>query len=160
VSAAPRAALAWPAGIAAVLCLLLSTSLALAWLAHAYPDPLVVSDAWQAERVLEADMRAFERARELGLALELSSSAGTGVVHVRARVTDRSGEPQRAARMSVRRERPAEGGLDAEIALAEGSEAWTGTIPIPRSGRWRLVARAWTSSGALLEQSLALEALP
>ena len=138
----PRDRLVWPLGLAALLALMISGSLALLAIASANPDPRVVDDAWSAEKRLHADLRADRRAREAGLTLALEAVRVDGGVEVEARLVDASGRARHADRVEVRRERPAEGGLDGEFVLDARDGAHRGAIPLPRPGRWVLVARA------------------
>jgi len=96
-----RAEILGPLAVAGGLLVLLSGPLAVCWFAHAYPDPLVVPDAWQAEKRLSDDVRATRLARELGLSLAVTASQGEGGVRVAARVVDASGLPRSATRASV-----------------------------------------------------------
>ena len=68
-----------------------------------------------------------------------------------ARLLGADGRPLDAARLSVRRERPAEGGLDAEFAIAGAGPI---DVELPRPGRWSLTVRA-ERDGAVVERQLA-----
>jgi nitrogen fixation protein FixH len=143
-----RDRLAWPLGLCALLALMISGSVALLAIAAAHPDPRVVDDAWLAERALHAELRADRRAREQGVSLALVTERTGSGVRVEARLTDARGRAFRAERIVVRRERPAEGGLDSEFVLEADGGAHRGWIPLPRPGRWVLSARA--TSGELV----------
>jgi nitrogen fixation protein FixH len=149
-----RDRLLWPLALGAALALMISASLALLAIAAAHPDAPVVPDAWSAERALHAEIRQERRARERGLALALDTEPEAGGVRVRARLLDARGHAVPAQRVVVRRERPAEGGLDADFALDADGDAHRGAIPLPRSGRWVLVARA-VAGDAVAERRLA-----
>jgi nitrogen fixation protein FixH len=60
-----------------------------------------------------------------------------------------------AQEVVVRRERPAEGGLDADFALRADGDGFVGTLPLPRPGRWRLAVTA-TVGGRPVRQQFAV----
>lgn len=143
----------WPFALAASLAGMIGASLTLLWIAAHHPDPAVVPDAWRAERDLHGERAALARSREAGLTLEVATQTAPGGVRLEGRVLapgalDRSGWSVR-----VRRERPAEGGLDAEFELAREGDRFAGVVPLPRPGRWNLIARA-SGEGVLLERRL------
>jgi len=129
----------WPIVLAALLLFMVGASLGFLRLATDHPDPVVGRDA---SRELPDPVRAARRGRALGWSFALEAAPHAGGADVRVALRDASGAPLPADRVSVRRERPAEGGLDGEIALAAAGEAWTGAIELPRAGRWHLVVRA------------------
>lgn len=141
MSARPRIE-PWPVAVVALLSFMIGSSVAFYRIAAAHPDPLVVRDAYESGRRYSDRVRAERRARDLGWSIELGATPRADGVGVRVALRDRDGTPLAAERVSVRRERPAEGGLDAEFPLAPGSRGFEGTIPLPRAGRWHLVVRA------------------
>lgn len=149
----------WPLGLAAALSSMIAASLGLLWIAVRNPDPAVVSDAWLAERDLHLERAALARARVAGLDLELALQPAPGGVRVEGRVLGRDGAGDTDWRVEVSRERPAEGGLDARFELARDGDAFAGVVPLPRSGRWTLVARA-ARSDVRLERRIEWMATP
>jgi nitrogen fixation protein FixH len=102
--------------------------------AVANPDPVLVEDAYAAGERYDAALRAAARASALGLRLELGAEPAPGGVRVALRLLDAEGREVRAERMRVRRERPTQGGLDAELAAEPGAAPiW---LPLPLPGRW------------------------
>ena len=97
---------------------------------------LRASTAWR------RTLRAARRAEERGLRLDVTARDAEGGVEVRVRVSDRAGGSRPAEGVVVRRERPAEGGYDAEFELEPDGGGFRGHVPLPRPGRWRLVATA------------------
>lgn len=149
----------WPLGLAASLAGMIGASLALLWIAAHHPDPPVVRDAWLAERELHGERDALARARAAGLGLELATATAPGGVRLEGRVLAPGVLERDGWRVRVRRERPAEGGLDAEFELSREGDVFAGVVPLPRSGRWNLVARA-AGAGVLLERRLEWFAAP
>jgi len=129
----------WPIALAALLLFMMGASIGFLRLATAHPDPVVGRDA---SRELPDPVRAARRADALGWRFALEAAPHAGRADVRVALRDASGAPLPADRVSLRRERPAEGGLDGEIPLAAAGEVWTGAIELPRAGRWHLVVRA------------------
>jgi nitrogen fixation protein FixH len=145
----------WPVALAAGLCFMIGASLGFWRLASAHPDALVVDDAYAAGRAFSERVRAARRTEALGWRIALDATPGGGGAAVRVRVTDSSERPVAAERVTLRRERPAEGGLDADLALTAGPDGWRGEIGLPRPGRWLLVVRA-ELAGEAVERSFAL----
>jgi nitrogen fixation protein FixH len=73
---------------------------------------------------------------------------------VRARLTlrDAGGAAIAVERVRVRRERPAEAGLDAEIEATRDGDGWTALVPLPRPGRWVVEAHAERGDEALIRR--------
>lgn len=129
----------WPWIVALGLGAMIATSLAFAGAAYRHPDPLVVDDAYAAGLRWNEERRARERADEAGWRFELATSREGGAVRVELALRDRRGAELRPERLSVRRVRPSEGGFDADFELGPDGSA---LIPLPRPGRWELVATA------------------
>lgn len=145
----------WPVALAGALAFMIATSLSFLFVSLRHPDPVVAADTYAAEPLLAHDLRARERAVALGFALEVATRAVAGGVEVDAALLDATGGAVVADRVLARRERPAEGGLDAEVALVRAGDRYRGVVPLPRSGRWRLSVRA-EREGVVVERSLAL----
>lgn len=139
----------WPFGIALLLLAGIGGSLAFYAVAVANPDAEVVEDAYQAGLELNETLRAERRAEERGYRLDLRTRPGTDAVEVVVSVSDAAGAPAPAERVVVRRERPAEGGFDQEFELVPGEGGFVGRVPLPRPGRWRLVATADVEDASL-----------
>lgn len=131
----------WPLGLAALLLSMISASLTFLGVATRHPDPLVVEDAYGAGLRYSERLRAERRAENLGWQIALEATPQGDGARVRVRARDAEGRPLAGARVSLRRERPAEGGLDAEAALRPDGEGFAGVIALPRPGRWHLIAR-------------------
>jgi nitrogen fixation protein FixH len=144
----------WPLAVAALLLAMIATCLAFLAVASRNPDPLVVEDAWRAGRAYSESVRAARRAEALGWRLELATVPAPGGVDVRVTVPDRAAA-QAFSRVEVRRERPAEGGLDARFELSPADGAFAGRVPLPRRGRWHLVVRA-ENGGEAIERAFAV----
>lgn len=106
------------------------------------PDPLVVEDAWAAGVRASEELRERGEAGARGLDLHLEARPEGEGLRVRVTAVDREGARVTAERVMVRRERPAEGGLDAEFSLRDEDGAFVGSLPLPRPGRWRLAVTA------------------
>ncbi len=149
----------WPFYLAGMLLAMIAGSLTFLAIARAHPDPLVVDDPYLAGLRFNEERAAQQRAEALGVSLELTTRADAEGVEVRALLRDPSGALRPPQHLVLRRERPAEGGLDADFLLerAAGAEAgaYRGHVPLPRPGRWRLVARAELGD-EVLERSLKL----
>jgi nitrogen fixation protein FixH len=145
----------WPLVLAALLASMIGTSVGFWRGAARHPDPLVVDDADAAARRYSERVRAARRAESLGWSIDLVARPNATGAVLRVALRDGEGQPLAAERVTVRRERPAEGGLDAEVALEAGSEGWSGGIALPRPGRWRLVVRA-ERDDEVAERSFAL----
>jgi nitrogen fixation protein FixH len=139
----------WPWIVAGGLAASMAVSLAFARLALVHPDPLVVEDAYAAGLSWNRAQQEFARADAAGWRLDLTATADGDAVRVAVAARDGAGAQLREARLSVRRVRSSEGGYDAEFEL-DGDG--TARIPLPRPGRWLLVASA-TRDGAMLERS-------
>lgn len=145
----------WPIALAAALCFMIGASIGFWRLATSHPDPLVVDDAYAAGRAYSERVRAARRTEALGWAIDLVAHPEPGRAALRVEVVDGDGAPLAADRVTVRRERPAEGGLDADVELAGADGRWTGVVALPRPGRWHLVVRA-ERDGAVAERTFAL----
>ncbi len=145
----------WPVALAGALAFMIATSLSFLFVSLRHPDPVVAADTYAAEPALAHDLRARERAVALGFALEVATQAVAGGIEVDAALRDATGGEVGADRVLARRERPAEGGLDAEVPLVRAGGRYRGVVPLPRSGRWRLTVRA-ERDGVVVERSLAL----
>lgn len=135
----PRRFEPWPWILVGLLGLMISGSLTFFAIASANPDPLVVEDVWEAGLRYNATLADRERARELGVVLELEAARGPDGVAVRVRLTPSNTTAQS---VRIRRERPSQGGFDADFPLTWDGEQWSGQVPIPLQGRWHLTATA------------------
>jgi len=142
MTAGPKRREPWPIALAALLVAMIGVSTGFYRAAARHPDALVVADAFAAERSVSERLRAERRADALGWDITLAVALRPGGAHVEARVHDRSGAPVAADRVSLLRERPAEGGLDGSMRLAADGSRFTGDVALPRPGRWQLVVRA------------------
>lgn len=131
----------WPFALAGGLLFMIVVSLAFYGIARCHPDALVAKDAYEAGLRYNALLSQRRAADARGLDIELEAELREGRARLRARVVDRDG-PVLARAVVVRRERPAEGGLDADFGLERGEGGFVGEVPLPRSGRWRLVVTA------------------
>ena len=132
----------WPIAIGGLLAgmgLVLSTLL---WLSIRHADALVVEDAFAAGLRINDEIAARARTEALGWRLDLAATPVAEGVHLRVRLLDDLGRALRAESVVVRRERPAEGGLDAERVLQASGDGFEGVLELPRPGRWRLGVRA------------------
>lgn len=132
----------WPFLLAGLLLAMMAGSLGFLAVAAAHPDPLVAGDAGRAGRRYNAALREQRRAEALGLELRLEVLPTAEGVRVAAQVVDADGAAIDIDRVVVRRERPAEGGFDADFELPGRRGHHAGRVPLPRAGRWRLVATA------------------
>jgi nitrogen fixation protein FixH len=140
--AEPRRREPWPVILAALLVAMMGASIGFWRLATRHPDALVATGAREADHFVPEALRAARRADALGWAIDLAAEPRPGAAALRVALRDAHGAPLAAERVLVRRERPAEGGLDAEQPLARAGADWSGTIALPRAGRWLLVVRA------------------
>ena len=131
----------WPLALMAMLAAMMGTGTAFYRVAERNPDA-VIADAYQASLHYGDVVRAAERARALGWQLELNTELRADGARAAVTLRDATGASLDAERVTLRRERPAEGGYDEEFALAREGESWAGQIALPRRGRWHLVARA------------------
>jgi nitrogen fixation protein FixH len=132
----------WPFALAAALLCMIATSLAFYAVARSHPDALVAQDAYEAGLRYNAVQAQRRAAEQRGLDIRLEAELVAGTARLRARLVDREGAPVAARAVVVRRERPAEGGYDADFALVRDASDFVGEVPLPRSGRWRLVVTA------------------
>jgi len=148
----------WPWILGALLLSMVTGSLAFYRVARTNPDPLVVDDAYAAGLHYSERVRAERRAEALGWQIGLRATTEPGAANLTVELHDASGAPLEVTRASVLRERPAEGGLDAEFALqpAGAPGRLEARVPLPRPGRWRLVARI-ERDGRTVERAFALE---
>jgi nitrogen fixation protein FixH len=138
----------WPWIVAGGLAAMIAVSLALARTALEHPDPLVTEDVYAAGLAWNQRQRGLALAEAAGWQLELVATPERDGVRVALAATDAAGRRLRRAHLSVRRVRPSEGGYDADIPLASDGSA---LVPLPRPGRWLLVASA-ERDGALAER--------
>jgi nitrogen fixation protein FixH len=136
----------WPVALAALLLFMIGASLGFLRVATHHPDAVVGQDA---SRELPEPVRAARRARALGWEIALTTAPRPGGADVRVVLADRAGAPLAADRVTVRRERPAEGGFDAVVPLAGAGAEWAGELALPRPGRWHLVVRVERGSEAV-----------
>jgi nitrogen fixation protein FixH len=154
-----RGAGPWPWIVAGLLAAMVTSSLLFLRIAVANPDALVVSDARSAKRAYHEDVRAERRGAALGWRVELDARTRGDAADVRVRVHDAEGAHLAAERVSLRRVRPAEGGLDETIDLEPAGRAWTGRVALPRAGRWHLHVRVETADEAV-ERTFAVHRAP
>ena len=145
----------WPIAVAALLLFMIGGSVGFLRVALRYPDPLVVTDTHGAKHDYPESVRAARRTAALGWQITLEATPRPGAADVRIVLSDDRGRPIPADRVVLRRERPAEGGLDDETTLQAAAGGWTGAIELPRAGRWTLVVRAERGDEAA-ERSFAL----
>jgi len=145
----------WPVALAAALTFMIATSIAFLCTAIRHPDAILVADSYAAEPAVAEDLLARSRGADLGWELAVVTLPRAGGVAVDAAMLDAAGRNVAVERMVVRRERPAEGGLDAEVALVREGDRFRGDIALPRGGRWQLVVRA-EHDGAVVERRLAI----
>ena len=144
----------WPLALMSMLAAMMGTGTAFYRIAERTPDA-VIAYAYQASLHYSDAVRAAERARALGWQLELNTELRADGAHATVTLRDATGASLDAERVTLRRERPAEGGYDEEFALAREGESWAGQIALPRRGRWHLVARA-ERDGERIERRVAL----
>ena len=152
---APRRREPWPLALAALLAAMMGTSVGFYRVASRSADALVVEDAFAAERQESDRLRAERRAESLGWQIGLALELHAGGARVIAELRDAEGRPLEADRVSLLRERPAEGGLDATIALERIGAGFAGDVPLPRAGRWHFVVHA-ERNGERAERSFAV----
>jgi nitrogen fixation protein FixH len=143
----------WPWAIALSLAAMIGICLAFYAVAVVHPDSEVVGDAYAVGLRLNEELAARRESSSLGLDLRLVAREAPGAVDVRVEVLGAA--TATAGNVVVRRVRPAEGGLDADFALEPDGAAFRGRVPLPRAGRWRLVARAEVA-GRRIERGFAL----
>lgn len=145
----------WPCVLAGALALMIGVSVAFLWVAIEHPDAVLVHDAYAAEPEVAEVLRARGRAEAQGWELAVRTRPEADGVAVEAALRDAQGQSLPAERVRVRRERPAEGGLDTEVTLRREGDLFTGHVSLPRPGRWQLVVQA-EREGALAERRVAL----
>lgn len=144
----------WPFVLMAMLAAMIGAGTAFYRIADHHRDA-VIADAYQASLHYNEVVRAAERARALGWRLELDTELHADGARAIATLRDAKGAALSAERMTLRRERPAEGGYDQEFALVRSGEGYAGQIALPRHGRWQLVASA-EREGERIERRVAL----
>jgi nitrogen fixation protein FixH len=132
----------WPVALAAALSFMIGTSFGFYRVASQHPDPLVVADAYSAGRAYSDRVRAERRADALGWQVALSAQPHDGRAAVHVTVHDGARRPVPVDRVTLVRERPAEGGFDRTVPLTAGPNGWDGTVTFPLPGRWVLVVHA------------------
>jgi nitrogen fixation protein FixH len=145
----------WPLALAAGLAAMIGVCLLFAWVAARHPDPVLVRDTFAADPGRSEELRERRRAEALGLGVRLEARHGPEGLRVRVTVLGAGGARLPAEEVVVRRERPAEGGLDADFPLRADGDAFVGTLPLPRPGRWRLAVTA-TVEGRPVRQHFAV----
>ena len=142
----------WPWIVAGTLAATIAVSLGFAYTAISNPDPLVVDDVYAEGLVWNQQREAQARAEAAGWELRLSSAPHRDGVEVVVAANDHSGETLAGA-LTLRRVRPSEGGYDIDVPLDADGRAF---VPLPRPGRWHLVARA-ERDGAVIERVYRVE---
>ena len=131
----------WPLALMALLAAMIGTGVAFYRIAQQHPDA-VIADAYKTGLHYGEGVRAAGRARALGWQLDVQTEIESDGARAVATLRDAAGAPLSAERVTLRRERPAEGGFDAEFAMARSGEGYTGQVSLPLRGRWQLVAVA------------------
>jgi nitrogen fixation protein FixH len=144
----------WPLGLMALLAAMMGVSVAFYQISKRFPDA-VIADAYQTGLHYSEGVRAAERARALGWQLELRTEIEAEGARAIATLRDAAGAPLRAERVTLRRERPAEGGYDEAFAMAPSGEGYAAEVALPRGGRWQLVAQA-ERDGERIERRVAV----
>ena len=155
MSREPRAREPWPWLLAGLLGAMIGISLTFLAIAIRHPDPKVVEDAWASEPGIAATIRARQEADARGWALAVRTADVAGGVRLEVMLRDASGHALAPERVRVRRERPAEGGFDADLELLRSGESFAGEVPLPKGGRWTITVSA-ERDGGLAEERLAL----
>ena len=143
----------WPWLLAGCLGSMIAISLGFLWIASTHPDPTVVDDAWASEPAIAEAIRARQVGVARGWELAVEAADEDGGVRLEVTLRDAGGNALVAERVVVRRERPAEGGLDSDLELARAGDGFAGHVPLPRAGRWMLTVSA-EREGGLAEQRL------
>lgn len=133
----------WPAILTLLLATMMAVGVGFFVVASRNVDALVVEDAYEAGLLENDRRRERERAAALGVDLEVRTGpAPDGGLRVSVRAVGPGAEPVLPERVLVRRERPAEGGLDADFELGADAEGHSGVVTFPRPGRWHLIVTA------------------
>lgn len=132
-------------GMGVVLGLFLRTAIV-------HRDTMVVDDAYAAGLRLSSEIEAGRRVAARGWDLELAAAPEAEAVRVQVRLVADGAAPA-PERVVLRRERPAEGGLDRSYELTPaGDGSFAGLVPLPRPGRWHLEARAEVGGEAVVRR--------
>jgi hypothetical protein len=109
----------WPIALVALLSAMIGTSVGFYRVAAAHPDGI-------------------------GWSLDVLATPAPGGARVVAQLRNTAGAVLATESASLRRERPTEQGLDAELPLARDAAtgALAADVALPRPGRWRLVVAA------------------
>ncbi|HBZ72011.1 MAG TPA: hypothetical protein DEP35_20695, partial [Deltaproteobacteria bacterium] len=142
----------WPWAIAGCLLAMAVVLAGFLWTAVSHPDPLLVDDTYAAGHRYNEELRAENRAAALGWHLDLRTVPTTLGARVAMRLLDADGRALAADRASLRRERPAQGGLDETVALSSDGAGFAADVPLPRPGRWWLEARIEHEGAAVLRR--------
>lgn len=146
----------WPLAVAGLLLAMIGSALAFWGIAASNPVTLVAKDPFAAGLAYNDRVAERRRAEALGLELALETAPAEGGVAVRVRVTREGAAAAGVERVRLRRERPTQGGLDAELPLEPaGAGVFRGRVPLPRPGAWRLVVVA-TVEGTELRRAFPL----
>ncbi len=139
----------WPIAITALLAAMIGMSLAFYRIAARNPDPTVTGDSFLAGARFAEEARAEAKGRAQGWTLDVTTAPTAAGVAVGARLLGADGRPIAAEHLSVRRERPAEGGYDADFPIAGDRPV---EIALPRAGRWALTVRAESGEAVVQNQ--------
>ncbi|MDX1650050.1 MAG: FixH family protein, partial [Myxococcota bacterium] len=125
----------WPWILAGLLAAMMAGSLGFLSIATRHPDPLVVRDAFAVSERYNAAHRARKRAAGLGVELDLGVRESARGVLLRVELRGDAARARGVRSVSVRRVRPAQGGLDATFPLRARDGGFEGEVPLPRQGR-------------------------
>lgn len=144
----------WPIAIALLLASMILVSLTFLRTAIDHPDPVMSEDGFASSAAYDAALRQQRSAEALGWAVDAAIVPTAIGIHVTATLRDASGTPIVADRVTARRERPAEGGLDAELELVPAADGAVheGEVALPRLGRWWLWLRAERAGETLVKR--------
>ncbi len=142
----------WPFALAGALVAMGVVLGAFLGIAVAHPDAVLVDDSFAASARYDAAVRASDRAAASGISLDVALDPAAGGVRARLTLRDAEGVAIAAERVRIRRERPAEAGLDAEIEATRDGDGWTALVPLPRPGRWVVEAHAEQGDLALVRR--------
>lgn len=146
----------WPWIVAGLLLSTIGVSLSFAYVAISHRDALVVEDAYASGLEHNRRARARQRADGAGWRFDFRAEPTPGGVRIAVSALDAAGAPLDPERLIVRRVRPSEGGYDRDFPVPAAGAL---ELPLPRPGRWHLIARA-ERDGAVLERTYAVEARP